>query len=150
MYTVCSVLSVEIYRVNTLENYWSTMVNGASNSAHLFNIYLIRSNYHTYLYKLTVKQFSSLQITASVLFVFFFIKAYVVGTHLNCIDKSMQFKWVTTTYVLIKKIRKKSDKHHPIRPLLIFVFKGVLSRQSHILLQVFPVILKNLSAQYGN
>ena len=23
---------------------------------------------------------------------FFFIKAYVVGTHLNCIDKSMQFK----------------------------------------------------------
>ena len=30
--------------------------------------------------------------------VFFFMKAYVVGTHLNCIDKSMQFKWVPTTY----------------------------------------------------
>ena len=24
-------------------------------------------------------------------FLIFFIKAYVVGTHLNCIDKSMQF-----------------------------------------------------------
>ena len=25
-------------------------------------------------------------------FLTFFIKAYVVGTHLNCINKSMQFK----------------------------------------------------------
>ena len=25
-------------------------------------------------------------------FLILFIKAYVVGTHLNCIDKSMQFK----------------------------------------------------------
>ena len=25
-------------------------------------------------------------------FLIFFIKAYVVGTHLNCMDKSMQFK----------------------------------------------------------
>ena len=33
----------------------------------------------------------------------FFIKAYVVGTHLNCINKSMQFKWVPTTYAIIKK-----------------------------------------------
>ena len=40
----------------------------------------------------------SLQITASVLFVYFFVKAYVVGTHLNCIHLSMQFKWVPTTY----------------------------------------------------
>ena len=31
------------------------------------------------------------------LFLIFFIKAYVVCTHLNCIDKSMQFKWVPTT-----------------------------------------------------
>ena len=30
-----------------------------------------------------------------VLFIFiFFREAYVVITHLNCIDKSMQFKWV--------------------------------------------------------
>ena len=39
-----------------------------------------------------VKKFRSLQITASVLFLYFFIKAYVVGTHLNYIDLSMQFK----------------------------------------------------------
>ena len=36
-------------------------------------------------------------------FLIFFIKAYVVGTHLNCMDKSMQFKKVPTTYAFIKK-----------------------------------------------
>ena len=50
---------------------------------------------------------SVIQITASVLFVYFFIKAYVVGTHLNCIDLSMQFKCVPTTYAFIQKIRKR-------------------------------------------
>ena len=33
----------------------------------------------------------------------FFIKAYVMGIPLNCIDKSIQFKWVPTTYAFIKK-----------------------------------------------
>ena len=33
-------------------------------------------------------------------FLIFLIKAYVVGTHLNCMD---QFKWVLTTYAFIKK-----------------------------------------------
>ena len=36
-------------------------------------------------------------------FLIFFLKAYVLGTHLNCIDKSLQFKWVPTTYAFIKK-----------------------------------------------
>ena len=63
--------------------------------------------YRIYPYKRTVKQFRSLQITASVLFVYFFIKAYVVGIHLNSIDLSMQFKCVPTIYALIKKVRKK-------------------------------------------
>ena len=42
-------------------------------------------------------------------FPIFFIKAYVVGTLLNCIDfdKSMQFKRVPTTYAFIKKYTKK-------------------------------------------
>ena len=57
--------------------------------------------------KHAVKQFRSLQITASVLFVYLFTNAYVVGTHLNCIDVSMQFKWVPTSYAFIKKLRKK-------------------------------------------
>ena len=34
-------------------------------------------------------------------FVILFIKAYVVGTHLNCINKSMQF-WVPTTFAFKK------------------------------------------------
>ena len=59
-------------------------------------------------------------------------------------------KWVPTTNVSIKKIRKKSHKHYQIRPLLIFGFKGILRRQNHILPQVFPVILKNLSTQCGD
>ena len=68
----------------------------------------IRPNYSTYPYKGTVKEFRSLQITASVLFVYFFIKAYVLGTHLNCIDLTMQFKWVPTTYAFKEKTRKKN------------------------------------------
>ena len=36
-------------------------------------------------------------------FLIFFIKTYVVGTHLNCIDKSMQFKWVPTKYAFLEK-----------------------------------------------
>ena len=88
--------------------------------------YRIWPNYRTYSYKRTVKQFHTLQITASVVFVYFFIKAYVVGTYLNCINLSMQFKWVPTTYAFLKKIRKKentiaSHKHHLISPSLIFV-----------------------------
>ena len=35
-------------------------------------------------------------------FPIFVIKAYVVVTHLNCIDKSMQFKWAPITYAFIK------------------------------------------------
>ena len=43
------------------------------------------------------------------LFLIVFIKAYVVGIHLNCIDKSMQFKWVPTTIPvgLYKEVDKK-------------------------------------------
>ena len=40
----------------------------------------------------------------------YFTKTYVVGTHLNCIDLLMQFKWVPTIYAFIKKIRKKKKK----------------------------------------
>ena len=54
------------------------------------DLYRIWPNYRTYPYKGTLKYFRSLQITASVLFVHFFIKADVVGTHLNCINLSMQ------------------------------------------------------------
>ena len=39
----------------------------------------------------------------AIFFFNFLYKACVVGTHLNCIDKSMQFKWVPTTYAHMKK-----------------------------------------------
>ena len=38
----------------------------------------------------------------------FLYKAYVVGSHLNCIDKSMQLKWVPAAYVFIKKWTKST------------------------------------------
>ena len=62
-------------------------------------IYLLRIHYKrdqkkTYL--MMIMQF----------FLIFFINAYVVGTHLNCINKSMLFKWVPTTYAFIKKYRQ--------------------------------------------
>ena len=41
----------------------------------------------------------------SILFSVFFIEAYVVGTRLNCLDLSRQFKQVPTTYVFIKKYK---------------------------------------------
>ena len=36
----------------------------------------------------------------AIFFLIFFIKANVVGTYLNCINKLMQFKCVPTTYTL--------------------------------------------------
>ena len=38
-----------------------------------------------------------------ILFSVFFIETYVVGTPLNCLDLSRQFKGVSTIYVFIKK-----------------------------------------------
>ena len=43
-------------------------------------------------------------------FIYFFIKTYVVGTCLNFLNKLRQYKWVPTTYVFIKKIRRKKYK----------------------------------------
>ena len=42
------------------------------------------------------------------LFLISFIIAYVVGTHLNCIEKSMQFKWAPTTYVFFKEVDRST------------------------------------------
>ena len=108
--------------------------------------YCIQPNYLTYPYKRTVKQFRSLQITACVLFVYFLIKVYVVGTHLNCIDLSMQFKWVPTTYDFIKKIKKKKKKKIAYtsanKSFAELLLTRTLSRLIHILSHVFPVVLE--------
>ena len=39
----------------------------------------------------------------AILFVIFFIKAYVYGAHLNWIDKSRQFYSIPTAYAFMKK-----------------------------------------------
>ena len=54
-------------------------------------------------------------------FLFFFIKAYVVDTHLDCIDKSMQFKWVPTTDAFIKESLLLSDKYKNLKILSVAV-----------------------------
>ena len=91
----------------TLMSYKASQWNRDSD-IRSFVYYRIRPNYRTYPYKRIVEKFRSLQITASELFLYFFIKAYVVGTHLNCIDLSMQFKWVPTTYAFINKLEKNA------------------------------------------
>ena len=66
--------------------------------------YHIRPNYSTCSYKCTVKQCCHLKDYNQCTFTYFFIKKkYFVGTHLNCLDKSRQFKRVPTTYASIKK-----------------------------------------------
>ena len=70
--------------------------------------YCIRPNYRTCSYKHTVKEFSNLKDYNQCTFIYFFMKkTYVVGTHLNCLDKSRQFKQVSTTYDSIKKTENK-------------------------------------------
>ena len=47
-------------------------------------------NYRSYPYNCTVKQFDILVVDyRSCTFISFFTKAYVVGTHLNCHDESI-------------------------------------------------------------
>ena len=75
------------------------------------NVYRFWLHYHTYPYRCTDQKFHNLQITASVQFVYFFINPYVMGTHLNYINLSMQFKWGPITYVFIKKIRRRKNSN---------------------------------------
>ena len=83
-------------------------------------------------------------------FLYFFTKAYVVGTHLNCIDKSMQFKWVPTTYAFLKKVR--INRIVIINKSFSDLFYSVALVDRYIFDHkwVFPVSLKYLSAQCGN
>ena len=92
-----------IYRILILYDQSLNLIHYRSQSS--FRTYRIWSNYRT------VKQFHSLH----VLFVYLFIKAYVVSTHLNCINLLMQFKWVPTTCFPKenqKKKKKISHKHY--------------------------------------
>ena len=47
----------------------------------------------------------------SVYFYLLFLKAHVVGTHLNCLDLSRQFKWVSITFAFRHSLEKIPHKH---------------------------------------
>ena len=76
-------------------------------------------------YKRTVKQLVHSVVCRmhQCTFVYCFIKAYVMGTHSNCIDLLIQFKWVHITRKPGKKHTQKkkhsiSNKNHYRSPLL--------------------------------
>ena len=79
-------------------------------------------------YKRTVKQFWSLQITARVLFVYFFIKAYVVGTHLTstcgCSSDEYPQHMLLLRKSENKNKKKTSHKRHMISPFLTTSFSS--------------------------
>ena len=90
-----------VFAIQTLTQHLS--INGLA--------YRSRPNYHTYPNKCTVKQCLSVQTIALYTFIYFFIKAYVAdtnlnclnfsydinaGTHLNWLNLSRQFKLVST------------------------------------------------------
>ena len=82
--------------------------------------YHIQPNYHTYHYKRTVKQFSSFQITDSVLF-------YLLYKGMSCgysfeLHRLVDTNQMSTTNICFYKEnqKKKIDTHHQIGPLLIF------------------------------
>ena len=52
------------------------------------------------------------------------ISCELVGTHLNCIDKLMQFKWVPTTYAFIKKDKKYTGCNLKSMELLDYALVG--------------------------
>ena len=72
-------------------------------------------------------------------FLNFFIKAYVVGTYLNCIDKSMQFKWVPTAYA--KQYTSCNPKSTELLDCALIGVCAVIRSNT-----VFPKILYNVLA----
>ena len=81
------------------EYYSRILISSDTQKGHYKLIYRIRPNYRTYPYKRTVKQCRSRQVKASVVFVYFFIKAYVVGAiqmnpHYTCFYEENQKKCI--------------------------------------------------------
>ena len=75
--------------------------------------YNIWPNYRTYPYKHTVKWFSCLQIVYIYIRYFFFKKAYVVGTHLNCLNLMSTHKYIS--------VGNPRDQWPGTRSLLLFL-----------------------------
>ena len=88
-------------------------------------IYSIRPNYRTYPYKGTVKQFLSLQVTASVLFCLLFYKGICCRYPFDLHQLVDAIQMSTHNICFYEENQKeKSHKHHQVSLLLIF-FKSV-------------------------
>ena len=85
--------------------HWNCLTEAIPVSIH--KIYHILPNYRTYLYKRTVKQICSLQITASVLFVYLGICCWC-SFELHRLVDAIQMS--THNIVFIKTIRRKKTK----------------------------------------
>ena len=74
--------------------------------------YRIRPNYRTYPYKRTVKKFSSLQITTSVLFSLLLYKGICCGYSFELHQQVDAIQMSTHNICLCKESQKKSHSHH--------------------------------------
>ena len=78
----------------------------------------------------------------------------VVGTQLNCLDKSRQFNWVQTTYACFYKESQKNIALVSLDTPLMKFFADLSLTSTHIrgifYYKFFSDFLKNLSVQCGN
>ena len=88
----------------------------SNQKVHVFSVKFFLVKKHTIIDLLVITAHAPLSAQSSNLVVFRlqlmylyllrFKKSYVVGIHLNCLDKSRQFKRVPTPYDFIKEIKK--------------------------------------------
>ena len=112
-------------------------------------IYRIRPNYHTNPYKRAVKKFHSLQISASVLFLYFFIKACCgYSFELHRLVDAIQ---MSTHNICLYKENHKKNRKLIIKQVIFWPFYSVSLVGRYIFYHkwVFPVLLKTLSACCG-
>ena len=76
------------------------------------NVYRIWLNYHTYPYRCTDKQFHSLQITASVHFVYFFYKSICYGYPFELHQLVSAIQMSTHNICFYKENQKKKKQQH--------------------------------------
>ena len=75
-------------------------------------------------------------------FLIFFLKAYILGTHLNCIDISMQFKEVPTTCAFIKKYTIWNLKTTELLDCVLIGVCGII-RSNKVIQTFFQKTLKH-------
>ena len=72
-----------------------------------------------------------------------------MGTHLNCIDKSMQFKWITTTYAFIKKYTGCYLKTTELLDCAVTGVSAIIRSNTVFNLRPYDIIKSSLNIQNG-